>query len=359
MMSTSDDLKHIVFALPGKLSDKTGGTLYDRHLINALKDLGHWVDIIELAGAFPEPDARAVHDAVTQLSAVPRKSVLIVDGLALGALKAENLCRIKVPIVAMLHHPLGLEPGLSAKRAEALIENEGRSLSCARHVLVSSRHIAQTVRDLFKVRKEQVTVVRPGVALARSTQSSRTLARAYPPLILSVGLLHPRKGHDILLAALSKITDLEWQAKIVGRAHDADESIRLHQDASKLGLAHRVTLAGEIPETELLQDYERATLFALATRYEGYGLVFDEALQHGLPIVSCKVGAVTDTVPADAGRLVPPNDPDAFSKALRLLLTQSEEYERLSVAAASAGRTLPGWHDSARLVSNVLKRFDT
>ncbi|MEM9845154.1 MAG: glycosyltransferase family 4 protein [Pseudomonadota bacterium] len=357
MTQRPKDLVPIVFALPGKLTDMTGVTLYDRHLTDALRDLGHSVEILELSGAFPEPDAEFLAQAMEQFASVPPEAILIVDGLALGALPADGLRRIVPRIVAMLHHPLGLEPGLAAVRAQALIQSERAALDCAAHILVPSPHVARTVQELFAISETRISIARPGIAPIAGTPTRAAPSPASPPLILSVGLLHRRKGHDILLSALSQITDIDWQAKIIGRDHDPDEAARLRARAREGDLADRVTLAGEVSAEAVSNEYQHATLFALATRYEGYGLVFDEALMHGLPIVSCQAGAVPDTVPADAGILVPPDNPEAFAKALREVLTQPSLQTRLSQAARSAGRDLPAWRDTAASVSMILNRL--
>ncbi|MEM6577089.1 MAG: glycosyltransferase family 4 protein [Pseudomonadota bacterium] len=351
------DLSPVVFALPGKLTDVTGGTRYDRQLCDALRDLGHRVEVLELAGTFPEPKQCEIDKAIERLASVPRDSVLIVDGLALGALPSDGLRGVSAPVVAMLHHPLGLETGLRPERQQALIESERAALACAARVLVPSPHVARTTEALFGVPHSRITVARPGVMQRSADRGNGVGKPADPPLILSVGLLHPRKGHDILLAALSGLTDLRWQAKIIGRAHDPDEALRLQRMITQLRLSERVTLAGQVPECELLDDYERASIFALATRYEGYGLVFDEALLHGLPIVSCHVGAVPDTVPETAGYLVPPDDAKALAAALHRVLSDPFEHARLAKSARDAGRALPGWTETAQSVSAVLNQL--
>jgi glycosyltransferase involved in cell wall biosynthesis len=171
---------------------------------------------------------------------------------------------------------------------------------------------------------------------------------------VSVGIQHPRKGHDILLAALAKLRHLDWSAVIVGAVYDAAHSAELMSLHASLGLGHRVRFAGEVSASELDRLYRSATLFSLATRYEGYGIVFDEALSYGLPIVSCAVGAVPETVPASAGVLVTPEDPDALAAALTRLLTDARYRGRLAAAATRAGADLPQWPHTAALVGDLL-----
>ncbi|WP_340425048.1 glycosyltransferase family 4 protein [Yoonia sp. GPGPB17] len=164
----------------------------------------------------------------------------------------------------------------------------------------------------------------------------------------------PRKGHDVLLKALARITDLDWQAKIVGAPLDANHAQELTDLRLSLGLGDRVTLTGQIDDAKLGALFGSATLFALATRFEGYGIVFDEALVHGLPIISCNVGAVPDTVPSGAGVLVPPDAPEAFADALRRLLSDPENRKTLAIAAQTAGHALPSWRDTAAAAAAAL-----
>jgi glycosyltransferase involved in cell wall biosynthesis len=176
------------------------------------------------------------------------------------------------------------------------------------------------------------------------------------PQILSVGTLSRRKGHDVLLSALKSIEDLEWQATIIGsKTLDPATSAALLQQVDDLGLEPRVQLAGEVDDPQ--DHFSGADVFALASRYEGYGMVFAEALSHGLPIVCCKAGAVPDVVPEDAGILVAVDDVDAFGQALRRLLTDPDERERRATAARRAGAQLPDWPETAQIISEILDRI--
>jgi glycosyltransferase involved in cell wall biosynthesis len=156
------------------------------------------------------------------------------------------------------------------------------------------------------------------------------------------------------LRALAHLRDLHWQAEIVGGTHDAAVAAELLSLRDVLGLADRVTFTARLEEAELQARYSAATVFALATRYEGYGMVFSEALCHGLPIVSTRAGAVPDTVPESAGLLVPPDDATAFAEALRRVLTDAALHEELSRGGLDVASALPTWADTARIMGQVL-----
>lgn len=342
-------LRPAAFAIPGDITTLTGGYIYERRLLEGLRDLGRDVLHIELGPSFGDPTPADMAHAVATLAALDPARALILDGLVFGSIDTAGLAQVRAPIVAMIHHPLALESGLTDTRRAHLFRTERDNLALAAHVLVPSPHTAAILARDYAVDPGRITIARPG-----TDRPLGPSAPVEPPLILSVGIQHPRKGHDILLKALAAITDLEWRAVIVGSPYDpahAAELARLHSD---LELQGRVTFAGRIPADHLDRLYRDATIFALATRYEGYGIVFDEALAYGLPIVTCRTGAVPDTVPADAGLLVPPNDPDAFATALRTLLTDVRRRRALAQASARAAAALPSWRDTARVAGKVL-----
>ena len=341
----------IAFAVPGALTTQTGGSFYDRRLVESLVALGHGVKVVTLPEGFPQPGPAAMQAAVAQLLALPPGLPVVVDGLAYGALPTDALARMAAPIVALVHHPLALETALEAETAGMLRQREADNLGLARHVLVPSPHTKAVLVAEYGVPQDKITVLVPGldrVALANE-------AKALPPMILSVGLLHPRKGHDVLISALARLGDLEWQAVIAGTPWDAGYVGQLERQIAETGLNGRVRLAQAIAVEERDRLYATADVFALATRYEGYGIVFNEALAQGLPIVSCCTGAVPDTVPAEAGLLVPVDDVDAFSAALRAVLTDGSLRAAMAAAARRAGDALPGWEDVARRAADVLR----
>ena len=340
------------FAIPGDLDSKTGGYIYDRNLVAALREAGRGVEVLGLGDSFPDPTQADEKAALRVLRAVPADRPLILDGLVFGALGTEALAHIAAPMIVMLHHPLGLEAGLPPDRAHALIARETANLRLAAHVVVPSPHVARLLRGDFGVPADNISVALPGFP----RPALQDLPKDDPPLILSVGLICARKGHDVLLDALARLTDLHWQAAIVGLTQDAPLAAALTARCEQPGLVGRVRFTGCISDAELQVLYSRASIFALATRYEGYGMAFGEAMLNGLPIVTCAVGAVPDTVPEAAGLLVPPDDPPAFADALRRLLRDPAERDDGGRAARRAALALPDWADTAAVMAAALDR---
>lgn len=327
----------LTFAYPGDLDLPTGGYAYDRRLIAELRKLGWQVDLLPLGEGFPNPTPDTRTKAEAALDALPQGSRILIDGLAYGVLDAWA-ARSTLDITALVHHPLALEGGLPPETEAALRQSETRALAAAARVIVTSPQTARDLAAQFGI--PNATVALPGTDPAPMATGST------PPLILSIGTLIPRKGHDILLDALETLTDLDWTCIIAGsRSLDPATAARLEARATP-----RITFAGEVSDPRALMA--RANIFALASKYEGYGMVFAEAMSQGLPIVACRAGAIPDVVPERAGILVPPNDAPAFAAALRLLLT--DPATRCRLASGAARTPLPRWTETARIVAEAL-----
>ncbi|MEM6761438.1 MAG: glycosyltransferase family 4 protein [Pseudomonadota bacterium] len=346
-------MRPITFAVPGDLDTPTGGYRYDRALIAGLREWGHGLDVLTLEGGFPRPSNAHAEAAMAALQRVSADRVLIMDGLAYGVLPADGLSRLAAPFIALCHHPLALETGISEEDRAHFFRSEQEALAAARHVLVTSPHTKAVLSDLFGLPADRVTVAPPGLS---PTWHSIKNAPVDPPRIVAVGSLTPRKGYDVLLAALRKLGDLAFHCDIVGSPeHDPATAGAIRRQVKESGLTDRVILHGGLPEEGIAALFGAATVFALATRYEGFGMVFAEALAAGLPVVGTRAGAVPDVVPGDAGALVEPDDPAAFANALRKILMDKAERRRLATGARNSGPRFGGWDRTAALASGVVE----
>jgi len=335
--------------VPGPLDQRTGGYIYDRRIVESLRASGWAVQVYELDGRFPDADDDAIRAAGMALEDIG-DGLTVIDGLALLAFH-DHGDRLPEDWVGLIHHPLAMETGLSADEMARFATVEGRLMYRATKLIVTS---PGTRRDLtgFDIDPAGVAVVLPGVdpappARRRGDEGTRQL--------LTVGSLTRRKGHLTLLEALSNLRDLDWQLDLVGSAAwDPKHADEIEQAIPGFGLDGRVILHGEQDEAALADAYHQADLFVLASHHEGYGMVLTEALARGLPIVSTTAGAIPETVPAGAGRLVPPDDAQALADALRELLTDADAYRQLAEGAAEARETLPSWKKAAQQFASLL-----
>lgn len=345
----------IAFAVPGDLDTPTGGYRYDREVMRELAGRGHPLTHIALGAGFPFPTEAEIAGAAEKLAAVPAEAALVVDGLAFSALPDEALAGIAAPIIALVHHPLALETGLAEAEAARLAESERAALAHARAVVVTSPTTARILAADFAVPESRLHVALPGLEpfwrdLKRRPES--------PPRIAVVGSLSPRKGHDILVDALARLESRPWHCDLVGAAEaGSPTATALREQIARLGLGERITLHGALPVAAIGDLFERASLFALATLYEGFGMVFAEAMAAGLPIVGTTGGAVPDVVPPTAGRLVPPGDAAAFAAALASLLDDAALRQQYSEGARAASAAFGGWDDAAAVFSTLTERL--
>lgn len=345
-------MNEIWFAIPGDPATLTGGYIYARRLTAALTGLGWRVNPLRLPDSYPNPTPADVGETRRILAGLPAGAVALADGLAFGAFPVDLFQGLNLRWVALVHHPLALETGVPESRAKALRESERAALAHARAVIATSPSTAGTLARDYGVPNSKLSVALPGTDPARRARGTGT-----PPILLTVGTLTPRKGHDTLIKALTEIADLDWSCALVGSTvRDPGTAARITGMIAAAGLNTRVAIMGELEADALLAVYDSADIFVLPSRHEGYGMVFAEALAHGLPILACAAGAVPDTVPSDARLLVPVDNPVALAGALRRLITNREDRQARADAAWRHGQALPRWNDTAAQVAAALQK---
>ncbi|MFG1422752.1 glycosyltransferase family 4 protein [Roseixanthobacter liquoris] len=340
------------FAIPGALDLPTGGYAYDRAVLSRFPMDGLSLAHLALPAGFPAPSEAQVREALAALAATAPQTLLLIDGLALGALPAEGLAALDRRIVALIHHPFSLEAGLSAEERARLAASERAALARCVHVVATSPATGRTLIRDFGVDPARLTIAPPG-----SAPVARAPADGSPARLLAVGSLIPRKGYDVLIAALGQLKSFAWSLTIIGSLdlHPATAA-QVRALIAAHGLDARITLAGARPAEDLAQAFAGCDLFVHPSLYEGYGMVLAEAMRHGLPMICTTGGAANETVPDRAALKVPPGDAESLAGALRICLLSPKERRRLADAAFAAGQKLPGWDDTAHLIAGALVR---
>jgi len=339
------------FVHPGPVTRRTGGTIYDCRMADTLRAAGRTVVLHELDGDFPHCGAATEDAAGRLLAGFPDSARVVIDGLALPAFRsslAEHAGRLRFS--ALVHHPLADETGLDAVERGRLFDTERQALRHACAVIVPSAAMAGRLAE-FEVQPERLCVVPPGTDPALRAGGGGTDRLS----LLCVASITPRKGHLILLAALERCRDLDWQLTCAGPTaldpaccDQVQAAVALHR------LGDRVVFTGTRTGHALEALYDGADLFVLASAYEGYGMAFAEAMARGLPVVASGAGAVAETVPEAAGILVPVGDVGALAAALRRVMADPTIRRAKADAAWAAGQALPDWPEAARRFAAVL-----
>jgi glycosyltransferase involved in cell wall biosynthesis len=333
----------VCLIVPGPMATVSGGHTYDRRMAAGLRALGHHVDVVELAGRLPDPDQAAIYAARTAWAALPPDSVRLIDGLALPAFHGLPMHQVTV----LVHHPASLETGMPQDAYNRLYATDAAMLLEIPRLVATSDQTANLLVREFAAPAERISVIIPGIDdLPRSTGSTRPGCQ-----ILSVGTLIPRKGHDVLMRALSRLFDLDWALTIAGGGgRDPVHTSELIALAEELKMNPRVHFAEDV--TEAL--WTGADLFALTSYFEGYGVAIAEAMRRGLAVAVTNVGAVPTLVGPEAGVVCVPGDVEQFSKAIRRLIFDRKLLQDMAQVAWRSAQLLPPWNEQAARLAALL-----
>ncbi|MFD2261381.1 glycosyltransferase family 4 protein [Lacibacterium aquatile] len=341
-------MHEFAFAVPGDINQATGGYVYDSRLLAEWRKAGLDVPLLTLPTTYPVVKRATLAATAEALKDSP--DTIIVDGLAYGVLPPDWLHAQRKRWVALVHHPLCLETGLTQERAAELRRSELAALALAEQVICTSRVTADTLLREFGVSAKRLLVAEPGVTV-------------YPPsiplgpdLLLAVGSVIPRKGYDVLVAALAQVADRPWICRIVGGFRDPAHVKALRRQIAQVGLQTRILLVGEQAEEELYSLYGQATLFVHAAHYEGFGMALADAVASGLPTVAASGGAVGQILSSGCAVLVPPGDVEAMAKEIGRLLDDGRARKRLSAKAKTAAGRFGSWAGSAAAVADFVRK---
>jgi phosphatidyl-myo-inositol dimannoside synthase len=266
-----------------------------------------------------------------------------------------------LPYVCYVH---GEELNLSNKSRE-LGWLTGRVLRGAEFVIANSRNTCQLLRSNWRLPSERIRLMYPGVDTTRFVPAPRDVhwrARfdwGDRPVVLTVGRLQKRKGHDVMLRALGAISrsipDILYV--IVG---DGEERSPLRELVERLGLDAHVQFLDEVTDEELLCCYQQCDLFVLPNRdvggdIEGFGIVLLEAQSCGKPVVAGLSGGTAETMQVpDTGRLVCCDDADELARVVSDLLSDTT---KLALMQGPARQWVVGRFDWSALVCQASELF--
>jgi glycosyltransferase involved in cell wall biosynthesis len=209
---------------------------------------------------------------------------------------------------------------------------ERRHVHRADRVITTSAYSAGRIAKFYGLNRRKIVVVPELIDLDTWQRALADAPRAEgSPRILTVAHLYPRKGVDTLLRAFANVS-ADANLRIVGAGPQRDHLEHLARD---LRIADRVDFLGHLPFAALVAEYRNATVFALPTEQEGFGIVFLEAMASSLPVIATRVAAVPEVVSDGVtGLLVDPGDEAMLAQRLETLLGDAALRDRLG----SAGR---------------------
>jgi glycosyltransferase involved in cell wall biosynthesis len=346
----------------GNLSVVSGGNLYDSSLVEHLRRSGHEVDIVSIPLRSYALNLAQNFSPGLRRRLVQPFDVVVEDELAHPSLFRLNGVirpRLSAPLVAIVHH-------LRSSEERAEWQNdlyrriERRFLLSVDAFVFNSETTRETVESLLGRKTRNVVATPGGDRLSRSMSAPEVEARAAEAgdlRLLFVGNLIPRKGLDVLLEALRSLGERPFHLDVVGSEKaDSAYAASIRKRVRELDLASRVDFHGTLDGEGLEERFRKAQVLVVPSSYEGFGIVYLEAMGFGLPVIASASGATDEIVRHEAtGFLVPPGDVWSLARRIESLLEDRALLTRMSLDAYESFEDHPGWEVSMKRVADFLQ----
>jgi glycosyltransferase involved in cell wall biosynthesis len=347
----------------GSLEIVSGGYLYDRMLVEHLRQQGDEVDIIALPWRdygrhLSDNLARALRRRLRQAPL----DVLLQDELNHPSLFWLNRWlrrQVRYPLVTIVHH-------LRCSEARPAWQNrlyrwvERCYLVTLDGFIFNSETTSAAVERLIGAQRATVVAAPGGDRLQPTLTPVQIAARARHPgplRVLFVGNLIPRKELHTLLTALARLPHEGWQLEVVGSPTVDPAYVQaIRRQIAHTGLTRQVTLLGTLSDTDLAARLAQNHLLAVPSSYEGFGIVYLEGMGFGLPAVASTAGGASEILThGHDGFLITPGDTMTLAHYLAELHQHRERLAQLSLAAHERYRTHPTWTTSTARIRQFLQ----
>lgn len=277
----------------------------------------------------------------------------------------------QIPHAVMFHTLGALKEVFQQSEPAFRIAGERRVVTCADAIIGATSHERAFLIGQYQADASRVQVVPCGVDLEMFHpegvgESRRRLAASVPelgveegPAILFVGRLEQSKGADLLVRALPLIESRpDSRLWIVGGdERDEGERARLKALADDCGVGPRVRFVNAVERGQLPDLYRAASVCAVPSAYESFGLVAVEAMASGTPSVATRVGGLASTISdGTTGLLVGDRNPRGFAAAIDRLLANESLRQRMGAAAADE-MAVYSWHSVTRSILDVYEEL--
>lgn len=350
---------HVGLVVYGGLDRTSGGFLYDRRLVEYLRDRGDTVEVVSLPWrTYPRHLFDNVDSDLKRRLETTDVDVWLQDELCHPSLVWMNRrLDVDVSIVSIVHHLRSCEPR-SAWWSRLYGWVERRYLESVDGAICSSKATRAAVSALTD-RPRCLVAHPPGDRFEPtvSTDAIRDRAHRRGPLrIIFVGNLIPRKGLHTLIEGLTRLPHNAWQLTVVGSLQTAPQYVaRIRRMIDRLDVRDNVELTGRLSDDDLQTELERSHLLAVPSMYEGFGIVYLEGMGFGLPPLATTAGGASEIVDdGQNGFLVSPGDPEAIVRVLDTILEDRDRVSRMGIAARERYDAHPEWPVTAGRIRTFL-----
>jgi glycosyltransferase involved in cell wall biosynthesis len=346
----------------GDIEAVSGGNLYDRRLVEYLRQQGDQVDIVSLPQCcYLRHIGDNLSERLLRRLSEGQWDILLQDELTHPSLFILNgfiKKRTRYPLVSIVHHLRSCEP-FPAWQRRIFRSVETQYLASVDGCICNSRTTRSVVKAILRYTVPSL-VAFPGKDRERVRGTEEDIRQrvqdASPLKIAFLGNVIRRKGLHVLLNALTALRELPWQLDIIGDLSlDRGYVNNLLSTIVSRRLVDRVSLYGMLSDDEIHAFLKKVHVLVVPSLYEGLGIAYMEALSYGVPVVGTSAGGAPEIISHGGnGYLVKAGDAAALARVLLPLCRDRELLYSLSLNALHSLRHFPEWEESMGAIREFL-----